>query len=250
MRYGYFDDAHREYVVERPDTPWPWINYLGDDEYCGIISNNAGGYSYYQSAGENRLLRYRFNAVPCDRSGRYLYLRDASDGEYWSNSWSPTQKPLHEQQTECRHGQGYTRISSSYHGITSSALYFVPLDDPLEIWDFTIANTSDCVRNIDVFSYCEFGFPYFLLKLRCRQFFMWRRRMCMMALLDTRPLFQDGARVMLFSPVQRLFGDLIASVKRSLGPGVVKTNRLRWNKAIALIHLAPGVMPSAVYMCR
>lgn len=162
MRYGYFDDAHREYVVERPDTPWPWINYLGDDEYCGIISNNAGGYSYYQSAGENRLLRYRFNAVPCDRSGRYLYLRDASDGEYWSNSWSPTQKPLHEQQTECRHGQGYTRISSSYHGITSSALYFVPLDDPLEIWDFTIANTSDCVRNIDVFSYCEFGFPYFL----------------------------------------------------------------------------------------
>ena len=162
MRFGYFDDRNREYVIERPDTPWPWINYLGDGEYCGIISNNAGGYSFHKSAGENRILRYRFNAVPCDRPGRYIYLRDAEDGEFWTNSWSPTQKPMTKHRTVCRHGLGYTRIESRYKGIASSALYFVPLDDPLEIWSFRLTNRSKRQRTLDVFTYAEFGFPYFM----------------------------------------------------------------------------------------
>ncbi len=161
MRYGYFDHRQREYVVERPDTPWPWINYLGDDEYCAIISNNAGGYSFYRSAGENRILRYRFNAVPCDRPGRYLYLRDAESGEFWTNSWSPMQKPLSEQQTLCRHGQGYTRMESRYRDIASEVLYFVPIDDSgrnLAVHHHQYRRTR--TRTLDLFSYCEFGFPY------------------------------------------------------------------------------------------
>lgn len=161
MRYGYFDNDQREYVVERPDTPWPWINFLGDGQYGAIISNNAGGYSFCRSSGHNRILRYRFNAVPCDRPGRYIYLRDAGDGDFWSNSWSPTQKPLDQHHTRCRHGQGYTRIESSYRGIDSAALYFVPLDDELEIWSFEVANHSDHQRVLDIFSYAEFGFPVF-----------------------------------------------------------------------------------------
>lgn len=161
MRYGYFDNLNCEYVIDRPDTPWPWINYLGDHEYGAIISNNAGGYSFLRSPGQNRLLRYRFNAVPCDRPGRYIYLRDSETGEFWSHSWSPTQKPLTEHHTECRHGLGYTRITSSFKEIASEACYFVPLDDALEIWNFRLTNRSRRSRTIDVFTYCEFGFPVF-----------------------------------------------------------------------------------------
>jgi len=160
MRYGYFDDRRREYVIERPDTPAPWINYLGEGEYCAILSNNAGGYSFHKSPGQNRILRYRFNAVPWDRSGRYVYLRDL-DGDFWTNSWSPVQKPLHRQKVTCRHGLGYTRIESRYKGIHSAVLYLVPADAPLEIWDLAVTNRSKATRTIDVFAYCEFAFPYF-----------------------------------------------------------------------------------------
>ena len=112
MRYGYFDDQNREYVITRPDTPLPWINYLGCESYFGIISNTAGGYSFYRDARLRRLTRYRYNNAPFDVGGRYLYLRDNDTGKFWSPSWQPTRTKL--DNYECRHGMGYTTIGSTY----------------------------------------------------------------------------------------------------------------------------------------
>ncbi len=110
MRYGHFDDEGREYVITRPDTPLPWINYLGSEAYFGIISNTAGGYSFYRDARLRRLTRYRYNNAPLDLGGRYVYLRDDESGEYWSPSWQPTQRELEDY--SCRHGLGYSIIGS------------------------------------------------------------------------------------------------------------------------------------------
>ncbi len=140
MKFGYFDDAQREYVITRPDTPLPWINYLGCEEYFGLISNTAGGYSFYKDARLRRLTRYRYNNAPLDMGGRYLYLRENNTGKYWSPSWMPTRTKLDEY--ECRHGQGYTIITSKSNGIKSSTRYFVPLGESLEIWQVTLTNES------------------------------------------------------------------------------------------------------------
>ena len=154
MRYGYFDDDHREYVIERPDTPLPWINYLGTDAYVGIISNTAGGYSSYRDARLRRITRYRYNNVPLDSSGRYLYLRDNVTGEYWSPSWQPTQRPL--DSYECRHGLSYTQITSSYQGIYAEIQYFVPPGETLEVWRLRVRNERDTAVDMSVFSSIEF----------------------------------------------------------------------------------------------
>src|SRR5262249_19733195 len=127
MRYGHFDDKRREYVITRPDTPLPWLNYLGSESYFGIISNTAGGYSFYKDARVRRLTRYRYNNVPLDTGGRYIYLRDNQTGDYWSPSWQPTRRTLEDY--TCRHGLGYTTISSMYKGIHASTQYFVPLGE-------------------------------------------------------------------------------------------------------------------------
>ncbi len=154
MRYGYFDDHAREYVITRPDTPLPWINYLGNEAYFGIISNTAGGYSFYRDARLRRLTRYRYNNVPFDTGGRYLYLRDNSSGEYWSPSWQPTRTPLDEY--ACYHGLGYTRITSKNHGIEASTRYFVPLGENLEVWQLTLTNHRSTPADLSVFSSVEF----------------------------------------------------------------------------------------------
>ncbi len=158
MRYGYFDDLAREYVIERPDTPASWVNYLGTDRYCAIISNNASGYAFHESPKSGRLLRFRFNSVPMDRPGRYLYLRDSADGDYWSVSWQPVAKPLAEFDSRCAHGLGYTRFETNYKGIDAKARYLVPLDEPLEIWELELENTSNAPRTLDVFGYAEWCF--------------------------------------------------------------------------------------------
>ena len=132
MRYGHFDDERREYVITRPDTPLPWINYLGSEDYFGIISNTAGGYSFYRDARLRRLTRYRYNNAPLDLGGRYVYLRDDASGDYWSPSWQPTQRDLEDY--SCRHGLGYSIISSRYRGIRAETLYFVPGGETLEVW--------------------------------------------------------------------------------------------------------------------
>ncbi|MFX0121105.1 MAG: GH36-type glycosyl hydrolase domain-containing protein [Candidatus Hodarchaeota archaeon] len=154
MRYGYFDDDRKEYVITQPDTPLPWINYLGCEKYFGIISNTAGGYSFYQDAKMRRITRYRYNNVPLDFGGRYIYLRDNNTKEFWSPSWQPTRTEL--KNYRCRHGLGYTIISSAYRGIKSEILYFVPLGENLEIWHLIIENQNDNKVNLSIFSCIEF----------------------------------------------------------------------------------------------
>jgi len=156
MKYGYFDNDAKEYVIERPDTPLPWINYLGADEYCAMISNTAGGYSFYKDARERRILRYRYNNIPMDRGGRYVYVRDNKSKDYWSTSWQPVLKDLEEYEYECRHGLGYTTISSKYEGISSTSTYLVPLKENLEILMVTIKNESKKKRDLSIFSFIEF----------------------------------------------------------------------------------------------
>jgi cellobiose phosphorylase len=154
MKFGYFDDVQREYVITQPDTPLPWINYLGSEEYFGLISNTAGGYSFYKDARLRRLTRYRYNNSPLDMGGRYLYLREDTTGRYWSPSWMPTRVDLDEY--ECRHGQGYTIITSRYNGIKSSTRYFVPLGESLEIWQVTLTNENESDVDLSLFSAIEF----------------------------------------------------------------------------------------------
>ena len=138
MNYGYFDDEKREYVITRPDTPLPWINYLGCEQYFGIISNTAGGYSFYRDARLRRLTRYRYNNVPFDTGGRLVYLRDNESGAFWSPSWQPTRHDAEEY--SCRHGMGYSVIGSTYAGVRAETLFFVPLGENLEIWRVKVTN--------------------------------------------------------------------------------------------------------------
>jgi cellobiose phosphorylase len=154
MQYGHFDDANREYVIERPDTPSPWINYLGCEAYFGIISNTAGGYSFYRDARLRRLTRYRYNNVPTDIGGRYIYIRDDESGEFWSPTWQPTRTKLEEY--SCRHGMGYSVIGSTYKGIEASTRYFVPMGESLEIWQFTITNHRETAAALSTYSLIEF----------------------------------------------------------------------------------------------
>jgi cellobiose phosphorylase len=160
VQYGYFDDEHREYVITRPDTPLPWINYLGCEDYFGLISNTAGGYSFYKDARLRRLTRYRYNDVPLDSNGRYIYLRDdnledpSGKALFWSPTWQPTRKPLDEY--ECRHGLGYTIISSRLGDIYAQIRYFVPLGETLEIWDLSLTNHRSEEAHLSLFSSVEF----------------------------------------------------------------------------------------------
>ena len=154
MQYGYFDDKAREYVITDPRTPMPWANYLGSPAYGAIVTQNAGGYSFVKSGAAGRILRYMFNQF--DEPGRYIYLRDAENGDFWSASWRPVEKPLEEYKTITRHGTSYTEIESEYAGIASKALYYVPMDATHEVWRLTVTNNSDKVRTIDAFGYCEF----------------------------------------------------------------------------------------------
>ena len=160
MRFGHFDDKYREYVIEKPDTPLPWINYLGSENYFGLISNTAGGYSFYKDARLRRLTRYRYNNAPLDTTGRYIYLRDDQNSTiekpvFWSPSWQPTQTDL--DSYECRHGMGYTVISSEKDGIHASTRYFVPLGENLEIWELTLTNKRSEKAELSVYGTVEFN---------------------------------------------------------------------------------------------
>lgn len=154
MQYGYFDDKEREYVITCPDTPAPWVNYLGSPEYGAIISNNAGGYSFAKSGANGRILRYVFNQF--DEPGRYIYIRDNLSKDYWSASWQPVGKNLTRYKSECRHGMAYTKMRALYAGISSEVLYYVPLDAAHEVWAVAVRNDSDVVRELTVTGYAEF----------------------------------------------------------------------------------------------
>ncbi|MFW9906355.1 MAG: GH36-type glycosyl hydrolase domain-containing protein, partial [Candidatus Thorarchaeota archaeon] len=151
---GFFDDEKREYVITQPATPLPWINYLGCEDFFGIISNTAGGYTFYQDALLRRLTRYRYNNVPLDFGARYIYIRENSSGDFWSPTWQPIRKKL--DKYECRHGLGYTTITSSYHGFEASIRFFIPLQNNLEIWQLNLQNTRDSPYEFSIFSCVEF----------------------------------------------------------------------------------------------
>ncbi len=136
MRFGHFDDANREYVITTPRTPYPWINYLGSEEFFGIISHMGGGYCFYRDARLRRVLRYRYNNVPTDAGGRYFYIREGND--FWTPTWAPVKRDL--QVYECRHGLGYTRITGERGGVRAEVLYFVPLGTNAEIHQVTLKN--------------------------------------------------------------------------------------------------------------
>lgn len=155
MKYGYFDDKAKEFVITRPDTPTPWINYLGSDEYCALISNTAGGYSFHKDPKDRRITRFRYNNVPADRPGRYIYLRDEKSGDFWSATGQPVRKGKG-YKYQCRHGMGYTTIKSKYSGISTETDYFVPLGENMELWAFKVTNDTGRARKIKIFTYLEF----------------------------------------------------------------------------------------------
>jgi N,N'-diacetylchitobiose phosphorylase len=160
MRYGHFDDEHREYVIERADIPVSWTNYLGVKDMCTVISHNAGGYSFYKTAEHHRITRFRQNGVPLDRPGHYVYIRDDETGEYWSVSWQPTGKDLSAASYECRHGLSYSRFICDYRDIHAEQTLFIPVEDDVELWDVKLRNTGKRKRPLSVFSYVEFSFHH------------------------------------------------------------------------------------------
>lgn len=150
--YGHFDDANREYVITRPDTPLPWLNFLGQDEYFALCTNTAGGYSFYKDARLRRLTRYRYNEMPYDNNGRYLFIKDGET--VWNPGWKPTKTKL--DRYECRHGLGYSRVTGEKNGLESSVLYFVPPGENLEIWQTRLTNKSSARKTFKLFSFVEF----------------------------------------------------------------------------------------------
>jgi cellobiose phosphorylase len=157
MQYGYFDDANKEYVIQRPDTPRSWSNYLGSLEYGAIITNNAGGYSFFRSAAGGRFMRLRFNAIPSDQPGRYIYLHDRDSRDFWSASWQPVGKPLDQYKSVCRHGTAYTIIESEYSQIRTETTYFVPLGKHLECWLQKVTNLDKVRRRLRLFTFVEYA---------------------------------------------------------------------------------------------
>jgi cellobiose phosphorylase len=151
MKYGYFDDKNREYVINNPRTPWPWINYLGNEDFFSLISNSAGGYSFYKDAKFRRITRYRYNNVPMDSGGKYFYINDGES--IWSPGWKPCKTEL--DSYECRHGMNYTIIKGVKNGISASVLYFVPLKTWAEVQKLTLTNNSKKVKKLKVFSFTE-----------------------------------------------------------------------------------------------
>ncbi len=152
MRYGYFDDRQKEYVITKPQTPYPWINYLGTEEFFSIISNTAGGYCFYKDARLRRITRYRYNNVPLDANGRYFYIKD--DGEIWSPGWKPLKNSL--DRYECRHGLSYTIISGEKNKLQAEVLFFVPIGDHCEIQKVKLTNHSNKPKKFKLFSFVEF----------------------------------------------------------------------------------------------
>ncbi len=185
MRYGHFDDQNNEYVIERPDTPASWVNYLGTDEYCAIVSNNASGYGFHRSPKSGRMLRFRFNSVPLDRPGRYFYLRDAEDGDFWSVTWQPVAKPFKkpgqpaapgEADYQCAHRPGVSRFSCDYKGIKAEVTAFVPPGENAEVWSLRLQN-GDTARTLDLFGYVEWCFWHIMQDAMNFQYILYTCRM-------------------------------------------------------------------------
>jgi len=160
MKYGYFDNDKREYVIEKVDLPTSWTNYLGVKDMCAVVNHTAGGYLFYKTPEYHRITRFRANSVPMDRPGHYVYIRDDETGDYWSVSWQPVGKPLDKAKYECRHGLSYTKYSCEYSDIKAEQTLSIPKEDSVELWDVKIKNTGTKARELSVFSYCEFSYHH------------------------------------------------------------------------------------------
>ena len=150
-QYGYFDDKKREFIITDPATPWPWINYLGTEDFFSLISGTAGGYSFCKDAKFRRITRYRYNGVPMDAGGRYFYINE--EGRIWNPGWKPSKTKL--DSYECRHGMGYTRISGSLNGLEASILFFVPLGQRCELQKLSLKNNSEKAKTFKLYSFEE-----------------------------------------------------------------------------------------------
>ncbi|MDR2629852.1 MAG: N,N'-diacetylchitobiose phosphorylase, partial [Spirochaetaceae bacterium] len=163
MRYGFFDNERREYIIDRVDVPVSWTNYIGIRDMCGVFNHTAGGYLFYKSPEYHRISRFRPNGVPMDRPGHYVYVRDddtEGPADYWSLSWQPVGKPLDEAVYACRHGLSYSVYQCTYRGIEGSQTLFIPPEDPVELWDVWLKNNSDKKRTLSLFAYMEFSFHH------------------------------------------------------------------------------------------
>jgi cellobiose phosphorylase len=153
MKYGFFDDKNKEYVINNPATPWPWINYLGNESFFSLVSNSGGGYSFYKDPRFRRITRFRYNNVPIDDNGKYFYINDG--GDLWSPGWKPVKARL--DFYECRHGLGYTIITGSRNSVEAEVLHFVPIGENAEIHKVRITNQSNEVKNLKLFSFVEWN---------------------------------------------------------------------------------------------
>ena len=163
MRYGHFDNENREYVIDRVDLPCSWTNYLGVEDMAAVVNHTAGGYLFYKTPEYHRISRFRGNAVPMDRPGFYVYLRDNDSADYWSVSWQPVGKPLDRAKYTCRHGMSYTVYECEYEGIQASQTMFIPRGEAVQLWDVKVKNTGDRTRNLSLFSYLEFSFHHIMI---------------------------------------------------------------------------------------
>ncbi|MBR4671484.1 MAG: N,N'-diacetylchitobiose phosphorylase [Butyrivibrio sp.] len=158
MKYGYFDNDNKEYVIDRIDLPTSWTNYLGVEKFATVINHTAGGYSFYDSPEYHRISRFHGNSIPMDRPGYYVYLRDADSSDYFTISWQPVAKALDKAKYTCRHGLSYTVYECEYDGLKCSQKMSVPLSENVLLWDVRVKNTENKVRNLSIFSYLEFSF--------------------------------------------------------------------------------------------
>lgn len=163
MKYGHFDNEKREYVIDRVDLPTSWTNYLGVQDTCVVVNHTAGGYMFHKTPEYHRVTRFRGNAVPMDRPGHYVYIRDNDSKDYWSVSWQPVGKSFDEAKYTCRHGMSYTTYECDYSKIKAEQTLVVPMNDSVELWDVKIKNEDDKPRNLSVFSYCEFSFHHIMI---------------------------------------------------------------------------------------
>ncbi len=155
MNYGYFDNENKEYVITNPKTPAPWMNYIGNGGFGGIVSATGGGLTFDKDPSNRRVTRYKFNNLPKDRPGRYLYIRNEETGEYWSPMWQPVMKEM--QHYECRHGRGYTTITGTYNDVETTITYCVPLGEDFELWQVSMKNLSGKGKKLRLFSFVEFS---------------------------------------------------------------------------------------------
>ena len=163
MQYGHFDDQNREYVIDRVDLPCSWTNYLGVEDMAAVVNHTAGGYLFYKTPEYHRISRFRSNAIPMDRPGFYVYIRDNETNDYWSISWQPVGKPLADARYSCRHGMSYTVYECEYQDLKASQTMVIPRGEAVQLWDVKIKNTGNTPRRLSVFSYLEFSFHHIMI---------------------------------------------------------------------------------------